>query len=488
MQTSKIINQTENKVVLNRNFSLSTHSVRSLLNLLFLFPLSSFRKKLLIKTYLIDRSKKIQKDFYEKQSFNGNDYSLADFGWSLATDNDIFDKVKRLWRYFVFVRDNKQYTYRRVLRSKNDHKVSIDCPFNNSPKEMIMMASNDYLGLSNHDSVRKAISHAVLHESAGSASVPMLSGTYTATKDLEKKIANFYSREKAMVFPSGYAANVGIISAIVNRGDLVLGDRLNHASIQDGIKLSGAKCIKYDHNDLDQLESILETVHMKHKRILIVADGVFSMDGDVVDLPRMCSIARKYNARTMIDEAHAIGVIGRNGKGTEEYFDMTGQVDIMMGTLSKTIGQIGGYVAGSKDLICHLRHYSRSYFFSTALPPYVCRGIIEVFNVLEREQDRVESIKSNINYFKSRCIERGLPIEKATISAIIPLVVGDEAKLKELSYKVHEKGIYTNPIPFPAVAKDKTRFRISLMATHTKEEMDYVIDTFYTLFKEHNII
>ncbi len=333
------------------------------------------------------------------------------------------------------------------------------------PKKHLIFCSNDYLGLTNHPKIIEATKGL----KTGSGASRLVSGNIPIHEELENKIAKFKKREAAIVFPTGYMANLGVISALTNEKDLIIIDRLNHASIIDGCRLSKAKLKVYPHKDMAALEKILQQSE-KFKKKLIITDSVFSMDGDIAPLPQIVALAKKYNAITMIDEAHATGTIGKTGRGAEEYFGIEGQVDIVMGTLSKAIGSLGGFVAGKKELIDFLVNKSRSFIYTTALPPTCCAASIAAFEIIESNPGLIEQLKTNARLIKSDAK-----------TPIIPILIGDAKKTMEISEKLFAKGIFVSGIRPPTVPEGKSRLRITVSAAHTKEEIECLLSSLQEL-------
>ncbi|HBG15974.1 MAG TPA: 8-amino-7-oxononanoate synthase [Firmicutes bacterium] len=376
----------------------------------------------------------------------------------------------------------------RILTSPSEHRIKILDRYTNKTREMIMMASNNYLGLTTHPAVVEASQKALEKYGAGAGSVPLLGGTLDLHKELEYKLAKMKGCEDAIIFTSGYSSNVGCVSALVRKGDVAINDRLNHASIIDGCRLSGGTLRTFKHNDLENLEKVLQSTEEQGLLgKLIIMDGVFSMDGDITNLPAIKEIAAKYDARIMIDEAHATGVIGENGQGTPEHFKMEGQVDIVAGTLSKALAVVGGFVASSKEVVNYLRFYARSNMFSTALPPASTGALIAGVDVISKEPALRAKLWYNINYMISNLKKLGFDLGNAE-TAIIPIIVGDEEKLQLMSREVHEAGIFVNSVYYPAVPKKLSRLRLSLMATHTQEDLDDTLEVMARVGKKYGLI
>lgn len=339
-------------------------------------------------------------------------------------------------------------------------------------EEKHLFSSNSYLDLCNEPRVKQYAGDVLHKYGVGSGGSRLTTGTSSIHGELEKTIAGFKKREAALVFNTGYMANVGILPALAKSGDVIYSDELNHASIIDGCRLSRAQVVVYRHNDMKDLEDKIKANQGRHG--IIVSDGVFSMDGDIVNLPELVALAEQYQLLSMIDEAHATGVIGATGRGTEEYYNMEGSVDILMGTLSKAIGSEGGFVCGSRVLIEYLINRSRSFIFSTSLSPVTMAASKCALELIEKEPERVKKLQDNIRYCNSQLKKKGIPGQSET--AIIPIIVGDENKAMQVMDSLKRQGYYISAIRYPTVAKGKARLRIALMSSHSREEIDGLTD------------
>lgn len=380
------------------------------------------------------------------------------------------DRINELQQRLKKMKEEKNYFYLKSIDGASGSRVTID------GREMIMFASYNYLGLITHPKIKKAAIEAIKKYGTGAAGVRLLAGTTKVHEKLEAKIAEFKGAEDAVTYSSGYVTNLAAITTLSQRGDLVIIDKLDHASIIDGCLLSGATHKSFIHNDMQSLERILANSE-KYVNKLIVVDAVYSMDGDVANLPEISRLAKKYNAKVMVDEAHSIGVLGKTGHGIEEHFDLKGAVDIHMGTLSKTIPSIGGYLAGDKDLISYLKHNSRPFIFSASLPPVAAATAIACFEVIEDEPERIENLQRNVKHFKNGLNSMGYNTMNSTTS-IVPILVGEEKETLELCRMVNDEGIFICPILFPAIPKGTNRLRAHVLATHTSEDIDKALDIF----------
>ncbi len=402
-----------------------------------------------------------------------DELSLADF--YTQAHPDIFAKTKA---FYDFTREQKRvghYVARRTLLTASQNRVVIHDERTGKPREMIMMASNNYLGLTTHPRVVRAGIEAYEKWGAGAGSVSLLAGTLELHRKLERKLAEFKGAEDAIVYPAGYSANVGIIAGLCRPGDLILNDILNHASIVDGSRLSGAEVKTFPHKSVEGLDRALGRLSPRYNGRLVIVDGVFSMDGDIAPVPEMLEVCRRHDARLMIDEAHATGVIGKRGHGTPEHFSLEGKIDIVAGTLSKGLGGVGGFAAASKEVVEYLRFYSRSYMFSTALPPAVTASLIAALEVIDEEPGLLVRLWENIRYMRDGLIGHGFNLGESE-TAIFPIIIGDDWKVKEMTRLLHEEGVFVNAVFYPAVSRRLSRIRLSLMATHTREDLDCTIE------------
>ena len=335
-----------------------------------------------------------------------------------------------------------------------------------------IFSSNDYLDLNHDERLKKSAIKTIKKFGTGTGGARLTTGNTIIHKELESTIAKFKQRESALVFNTGYMANIGTITALTKKGDVIYSDAFNHASIIDGCRLSEAEIVIYQHNDMKDLEAKIK--EHSGKPGLIVSDGVFSMDGDIVKLPELVFLAKEYELLTMIDDAHATGVIGKTGKGTEEYYGMENSVDVLMGTLSKAIGAEGGFVCGNQLLIRYLTNKARSFIFSTALPPADMAAAQCGIEIIMNEPERIQKLQKNIRYFCNALNKNG--IKTKSESAIIPIIIGDEAKALAIMAQLKKQDFYVSAIRYPTVPKGKARLRITMKATHSFEELDHLAD------------
>jgi glycine C-acetyltransferase len=379
-------------------------------------------------------------------------------------------------------------TYFR-LRVLDDEQAA-ECTFDG--KKVINLASNNYLGLTTHPRLRDAALQATRQFGVGSGAVRTIAGTMKIHMDLEEKIARFKNVEACVVFQSGFAANAGTVSAILGKEDFIISDELNHASIIDGARLSKAKILVFRHKDLAHAEEQLATLKGQPGRKLLITDGVFSMDGDIGPLPGLCDLAEKYGAIMMVDDAHASGVLGRNGRGTIDHFKVHGRVDVQVGTLSKAIGALGGYVCGSRDLIDFLYHRARPFLFSTSHPPSVAASCIAAFDVLEQEPERMERLWENTRFWKKELGNLGFNIggvnTPASETPITPIILGDGKLTMEFSRELFKAGVLGTGIAFPTVPEGKARIRTIMTATHTRQQLEQALEVLKGVGKRMGIL
>lgn len=354
-------------------------------------------------------------------------------------------------------------------------------------KNVINLASNNYLGLTTHPRLIEAAIEATRKYGAGSGAVRTISGTMDLHMQLEERIARFKNVEACVVFQSGFAANAGTVAAVLTPEDHIVSDELNHASIIDGCRLSRAKIHVFPHKDHEAAGRILTELDATPGRKLVITDGVFSMDGDIGPLPQLVEHAEKHGAIMMVDDAHSSGVLGRNGRGTIDHFGLHGRVDIQVGTLSKAVGVLGGYVCGTKDLIEFLYHRARPFLFSTSHPPAVTAACMAAFDVLESEPERIEQLWTNTRYFKKGLGDAGFNTGISE-TPITPVIVGEAARAHQLSAELFNEGVLATGIGFPTVAKDKARVRTIVTATHTRDELDQALDVFRRVGKRMGIV
>ena len=371
------------------------------------------------------------------------------------------------------------YPYFRMIESDQDTEVLIN------GKKVLMFGSNAYLGLTNHPEVKAAAIAAIEKYGTGCAGSRFLNGTLDSHIELEKRLAAFAGKEDAIIFSTGFQVNLGVISCLLGREDYIIWDALDHASIIEGIRLSPAKSLRYKHNDMQALERRLQQCG-QDKIKLIVVDGVFSMEGDLCNLPEIVRLAKQYGASVMVDEAHGFGVLGDHGRGVCNHFGLTNQVDLIMGTFSKSLASIGGFIAGSKTTINFIRHQARSYIFSASCTPAATAAAHKSLEILLREPERVLALQEKTKYCLDRFRKLGFEIGN-TATPIVPLFIRDNEKTFRVTAMLFEEGVFVNPVVAPAVAPEDTLIRFSLMATHTYEQLDEAITKIHKVFQALDI-
>ncbi len=403
---------------------------------------------------------------------------VQDSSMAVKKSTDIFEKCGK----FTKAKDLMSaglYPYFRVIESAQDPEVVIH------GRRMIMVGSNNYLGLTNHPAVKEAALEAIRKYGTGCAGSRFLNGTLNMHVELEKKLARFIRKEAALVFSTGFQVNLGVISAIVGKDDIVIIDKMDHASIIDGCRLSYGEVRKFRHNDMADLERVLQQNDGRGK--LIVVDGVFSMEGDIVNLPRVVELAKAYGARVMVDDAHGIGVLGRTGRGTAEHFGLEEEVDLIMGTYSKSLASIGGFIAASEEVIHYIKHSARSLIFSASPPPASVAAVSAAVDIIENEPERIERLwnitKKMLKGFKSLGFQVG-PSE----TPIIPILVGDSETAFKMAMMLQDEGVFANVAVSPAVPDGKALIRTSYMATHKDEHLDKVLNAFEKVGKALGLI
>ena len=376
----------------------------------------------------------------------------------------------------------KQNRYRRLRILDGEQKAHTDVDH----RSVVNLSSNNYLGLTTHPRLRERMLKATEELGVGSGSVRTIAGTMEIHMELERRLAEFKKVEAVVVFQSGFAANAGAVSAILTKEDVVISDELNHASIIDGCRLSRATIKVFPHKDADAARRIIKDLPAGQRKLLIT-DGVFSMDGDLGPLPALCEVAEETGCIMMVDDAHASGVFGANGRGTVDHFGMHGRVDIQVGTLSKAFGALGGYVAGNRNLIEFLYHRARPFLFSTSHPPGVAAACIAALDVLIEEPEIIDRLWENTRFFKSGLERLGFNTGLSE-SPITPVIAGDSVVANKLSDRLFEEGVFAQAIAFPTVARDKARVRTIVTATHTREDLQYALDAFEKVGRELGLV
>jgi len=390
------------------------------------------------------------------------------------------DPLSYLGKELDSLREQKLFRQLRILDDEQRAHTTVD------HKSVVNLSSNNYLGLTTHPRLRAAALKAIEDFGVGTGSVRTIAGTMEIHMELERRLAAFKNVEKVVVFQSGFTANAGTVSAVLTKEDVVISDELNHASIIDGCRLSRATIKVFPHKDVEAARRIIAGLPATQRKLLIT-DGVFSMDGDLGPLPGLCALAEETGCIMMVDDAHASGVFGRNGRGTVDHFEMHGRVDIQVGTLSKAVGALGGYVAGNANLIDFLYHRARPFLFSTSHPPAVVLACIAALDVLMEEPEIIERLWENTRFFKAGLHDLGFDTGLSE-SPITPVIAGDGARAMLLSDKLFERGVFAQGIAYPTVARDKARVRTIVTATHTREDLQYALDAFAAFGREIGLI
>ena len=380
-------------------------------------------------------------------------------------DYDAPDKLKRMGLYPYF----------RVIESDQDTEVIIN------GKRVMMFGSNSYLGLTNHPEIKRAAHAAIDKYGTGCAGSRFLNGTLDIHIELEERLAEFVGKEAALVFSTGFQVNIGVIPALLGRNDYLLLDELDHASILEGSRLCFGKTLKFRHNDMASLERVLKSIEGE-KLKLIVVDGIFSMEGDIANLPEISRLAERYGANVMVDDAHALGVIGKNGRGTASHFELTDQTDLIMGSFSKSLASIGCFIAADRHTINYLKHHARSLIFSASISPAATASAMAALQIIQQEPERMEQLWINTRYALNSLRELGFDIGNSC-TPIIPIYIRDNMKTFQLANRLLEAGVFVNPVTSPAVASESAVIRFSLMATHTREQIERAIDKIFKTSK-----
>lgn len=389
---------------------------------------------------------------------------------------------KKLARYTI-PQETKQagiYPYFRAISSEQDPEVIIN------GRKVLMFGSNCYTGLVNDPRIKEAAIEATRKYGTGCAGSPFLNGTLDLHKQLEHRIAEYVGKEDVMIYSTGFGVNLGVVSCLTGREDYILWDEQDHASIIEGRRLSFSQSLKYKHNDMESLENQLRKCD-PDKVKLIVTDGVFSMEGDVANIPEICRLAKKYDASVMVDEAHSIGVFGTGGRGTVNHFGCTDDVDLIMGTFSKSFASLGGFIATDKEITNFLRHHSRSYIFTASITPASTAAALKAIDIMEQEPERQEQLWKLTNFALDGFRRMGCEIGN-TSTPIIPLFIRDNFKTFKVTTELFEEGIFVNPVVSPAVAPHDTLIRFSLMATHTQEQVERALETIERVFRRNGIL
>ncbi|MEA1994638.1 MAG: aminotransferase class I/II-fold pyridoxal phosphate-dependent enzyme [Campylobacterota bacterium] len=392
---------------------------------------------------------------------------------------DLFEKCKE-FTDAKRVMEMGLYPYFVPIESEQGTEVLIN------GRKILMLGSNSYLGLVTHLKVREAAINAIKKYGTGCAGSRFLNGTLDIHMELEGRLAKFTGKEAALLFSTGFQVNLGTISALVTKGEYVIMDKSDHASIVDAAQLSLGIAKRYLHNDMNSLERLLKKIDYDIPK-LIVVDGVYSMDGDIANLPELVRLKKKYNARVMVDDAHAIGVIGKNGSGTADYYGLTDETDLIMATFSKSFASLGGFIAADEYVIHYLKHHARSLIFSASITPASTAACLAALDIMENEPECIEKLWANTNRMRKGLQEMGYDTA-ASCTPIIPVIIGDNDKVLIMRKLLFDEGIFVNPVVSPAVPQNKTLVRVSLMATHTFDQIDFALEKFKEIGKKLGVI
>jgi glycine C-acetyltransferase len=421
----------------------------------------------------------LSKKDLDLKNINSNKYTTVDF-FDFESE-DLFEVSDYFWEYLQDAVRKKYMVYGQPITSAPTAEFDVFDRYANKVRRFLNFCSYNYLGYSCHPEVKKTVQDTIAKYGTGAVSAPLLSGYYSLTEQLEQAIAKFKGQEAAIVFPTGYSANLGILSGLLRPGDVAVLDILSHASIYDGVRLAGADIKVFSHNSARHLDKVLES--LKTKRAIVCVEGVYSMDGDIANLSELVPVCKKYGAKILLDEAHASLIFGERGSGVAEHFGVEDDIDITIGTFSKSFGAIGGFAAGKMKPMTYLRMYSRSYVFSCAIAPHTIAGILKVLEIFEKDKSERDKLWENTLYMQKKLTDAGLDIGD-TKSHVIPVMVGGDLRLREISMRIMEKGLYTGVVTFPAVSKKRTRLRLSMSSLHTKEQMDRCVKILEEVFND----
>ena len=417
-----------------------------------------------------------------KESRREMSLNLKDI-FSSVTNMFLEEKTSAFLKIVEAESGNAAQLYRRIMASPAGRVVKVLNPFNGELREMLMFGSNNYLGLANHPYVVEQVRKTIDTFGVGIGGPPMLNGYTTLHRELEERLADLKEKQSAIVFSSGYGANVGLVTGLVNHRDFVLYDEFMHTSFCDGLKMGQIKSCNFRHNDPEDLEKLLGRFSgNKSGDIFVAVEGVYSMTGEIAPLDKAAELCKRYGAYLIVDDAHGTGVLGNGGRGTAHFFGVQGDVPIIMGTFSKAFGMTGGFVCSSREIVEYLRYFARSYAFSASLPPVVISALLAGLDVMSKEPELLARLHSNIAYAVASLNKLSFSI--TTTTAIIALPVPKEMNLRKAAREFHEQGIFINSVEYPAVPLHQQRFRISIMATHTKEDIDRLVETVEFVWKK----
>jgi glycine C-acetyltransferase len=412
------------------------------------------------------------------RNLNSNNYSLADF--EDFESDDLFRVTDYFWEMVKDVTKKKYFVYHNPIMSAPLAEFDVYDRYSKSVRKFLNFCSYNYLGYSYHPEVIKEVQDTIAKYGTGAVSAPLFSGYYDMTRKLEEAIAAFKKKEDVMIFPTGYASNLGVLSCLLKPGDAAVLDILSHASTYDGARLAGADIRVFSHNNAKHLDKVLKS--LGKKRVIVCLESVYSMDGDLADLPELIKVCKKYGAKTLLDEAHATLIFGENGRGVAEYFGVEDDIDITIGTFSKAFGAIGGFAAANRKLINYMRMLARSYVFSCAMAPHTAAGILKVLELYSKDKSARDKLWVNTRYMHKKLKNFGLDIGD-TKSQVIPVIAGSDLRLREISKRVMEKGLFTGMVTYPAVSNKRTRLRLSISSYHTKKQLDKCANILFEVFE-----
>lgn len=416
---------------------------------------------------------------FDVNNINCDDFTQADF--SEYRGDDLFEVTDYFAAYLQDATRKGYMVYGNPISTAPEAEIDVYNCYTCQERTFLNFCSYNYLGYSCHPDVIAEVQKTLSKYGTGAVSAPLLSGYYDLSKKLETSIAGFKGKEEAVIFPTGYGTNLGVISCLLKPGDVAVMDILSHASSYDGARLSGADIKVFSHNNAEHLERILK--NLNSKRVLVCVEGVYSMDGDLVNLPPIVEVCKKYGAKILLDEAHATLIFGENGRGVAEHFGLEDQIDITIGTFSKAFGAIGGFVTGDAKLMAYIRMFARAYVFSCAMAPHTAAGILKVLELFGKDKSPLKKLWENTLYMQARLKEAGLDTGD-TKSQVIPIIVGNDRRLREISRLIHEQGLYTGVVTYPAVSSKRTRLRLSMSSNHTVEQMDTCLEIIKDAFSK----
>ena len=419
------------------------------------------------------------KEGFNLNNINCDEYTQVDF--FNYKGEDLFEVRDYFWAYLQDATLKGYMVYGNPVRTAPKAEFEMYDRYLDSARTFLNFCSYNYLGYSCHPEVIKETQAAIGKYGTGAVSAPLLSGYYDLSQRLEEEIARFKKKEAAVIFPTGYGANLGVLSCLLKPGDVAVLDILSHASIYDGVRLAGADIKVFSHNSAKHLERVLAS--LKGKRVIVCVEGVYSMDGDLANLPEIVAVCKKYGAKILLDEAHSTLIFGENGRGVAEYYGVEDQIDLTIGTFSKSFGAIGGFVVGEQKLMAYLKMFARSYVFSCAMAPHTAAGILKVLEIYEHDKTERDKLWENTRYMQKRLLEAGLDIGD-TKSQVIPVIAGSDRRLREISKRIFQRGLFTGVVTYPAVSTKRTRLRLSISSYHSKEQLDACAEILTEVFAE----